>query len=182
MYLKLSITRKAGAPDYGSDGAGAELEIPLEGQVSPEQIVSYGQAWYATLELMVDRQLERMQAQHSQPRERPAERTPPAVAAPPRQAAPPEPAGQYGPPPRQAAPPRNGYDRGGNSDAPRTGAQLLGWANKHGCYQRLMDIADQVDRGPIKQWDQVLVKWAHQELEIAMQSPGQWGGPRGGPN
>jgi len=183
MKLRLSVSRKGGAPNYGSDGASAEIELTLDDELTIQQIADLSVTWYRTLEQAVERQLESMQAKHPGPREieaPPAAPQPAAAAvAPyePRRPAPRRPAPEPGwddqpaPPP---APARNGSGRE-RDDPPRNGAQLLGWAYNHGQGDRLKALAKDVkDRGPIKEWDPGMVAWAYAELSRP-QPAGQWG-------
>jgi hypothetical protein len=168
--LKMSVSRKGGAPNYGSDGVGLELEIELDDDSTLQQVADFAAAWYATLEATVDKQLTRMQAKHQEQPEQQAEQTRPVPAR--RETGRPmrepgddswseedEPQSQYVPPRRQSrsdrdggGPDRNGYggrqaqrSGGGGQGPPQSGKELLGWANNNDRYQDLLSLA--------KAWD-----------------------------
>lgn len=178
MRLKLCVHRKAGAPNYGSDGAGAELELELSDDLAdkPESLVQVSQIWYAALERAVGLELERMAA-----------RRPPAIAAEPVLSPagqsipqPPQPPPPPPQPPQPTNPPQNGWQRNGNrsggqGDPPRSGRQLLGWANGHGCHEHLMALAKAWNCGRVVDWSQDNVQAAYNEL-VRHQSQGRWGG------
>lgn len=184
MKLRLSVSRKGGAPNYGSDGASAEIELTLDDELTIQQIADLSVTWYRTLEQAVERQLESMQSKHPGPREieapAPAQPAAPAIAPyEPRRPAPRRPAPEPGwddqPAPLAApASARNG-SAPQRDDPPRNGSQLLGWAYNHGQGDRLKSLAKDVkDRGPIKEWDAAMVAWAYGELS-RREPAGQWG-------
>ncbi len=90
----------------------------------------------------------------------------------------PEPGYGEDPPPRG----QNGYGRqqqrnGQRDDPPRSGKQLLGWANSHGQYESLLALAKAWKiQGRIVDWSQNDVDAAHRELTQPAQPAGNWGG------
>ncbi len=90
----------------------------------------------------------------------------------------PEPGYGEDPPPSQ-----NGYGgrqqqrNGQRDDLPRSGKQLLGWANSHGQYETLLALAKAWKiQGRIVDWSQNDVDAAHRELTQPAQLAGNWGG------
>jgi hypothetical protein len=184
MKLKLCVHRKAGAPDYGSDGAGAEVELELDDDLAnePGKLVAFAQIWYGSIERAVDDQLARMAAKHSRPAA--------AIASPapaPRSSSPPEGLEEYGydqggggerrngssngygePPSRRNGSAPAGGDRqaGGppRNDPPKNGKQLIGWANGHGKYDDLMRLSKAWNLGRIIDWTPDDVQAAFHEL------------------
>lgn len=177
--LKLTVARKTGAPNYGSDGAAAELEIELAADVDVQQLVDLSTAYYIALERMVDAELARQAAGRAAagPAPGPAAIAPPGP--PPRDDArrPPPPSSEPPPPP---PPPRNGAPSSRRDDPPRSGKELLGWAYGHGQGEPLKRLAKECDRGRIVDWGEDLVAWAYGELcrasDRAGRPAGQWGG------
>jgi hypothetical protein len=192
ITLKFAVCRKAGAPNYSSDGCSAEVTVELDDEASAQQIADQATLRYGQLEHAVQQQLSRMQAQHvhaqqngqpAQPEREPGQdddrehygEVPPEYAPPP----PPRranygnlpPSAGYGPPPRQQ-PPQNG--RGGSSrqSLPRNGKELIGWANRNGLGDDLMQgLAAQVG-GRVLDWDTDQVAWAYRELGRRLQPQG----------
>lgn len=184
VKLKLCVHRKAGAPNYGSDGAGAELELDIDDDLAgkPGQLVEVSRVWYGALETAVAQELARLQAQHPAP-------TPVASAPtiepdrpgpePTRERRrwnpddlPPPPDRNGGPPPRRGS----GGGGGGGKGPPRDGRQLIGWANGQGLYDALMSLANSANRGRIVDWDPDMVQWAYTELSRSQMAVGSWGG------
>ena len=64
MKLRLSVSRKAGAPSYGSDGAAAEVEVEIPDTAAA--IAANAPSWFLALEQAVGAELARMQAAHPQ--------------------------------------------------------------------------------------------------------------------
>ena len=182
MKLRISVQRKNGAPNYGSDGVGAELEIELSDELARDAnaVVQHGAYWDGSLERMVDEQLRRMSTQHNGNNAAPSAPAPAAVghqvhhqpAAIPAPA--PVPAPVSGGAPGGYPPPAPAPASNNRNDAPRNGGQLLGWANKAGKYDELMSLAKSWDRGRIKDWSADDVAYAYQHL--ARPTPGPWGG------
>ncbi|WP_206107774.1 hypothetical protein [Paludisphaera rhizosphaerae] len=183
MKLRISVHRKNGAPNYGSDGVGAELELELSDELARDAnaVVQHGSYWYGSLERMVDDQLRRMSSQHNTPavgvnsngHHSPSAPAPAAIPAP-APIAGGAPAG-YQQPPAPAPAPRPSAPVGGErNDAPRNGRQLLGWANKVGKYDDLMALAKSWGRGRINDWSADDVAHAYQHL--ARPTPQPWGG------
>lgn len=147
MKLKLSISRKVGAPGYGSDGASAEVEVEIDG--TPTAIQAGATIWYTALEQAVAAELARLRAAHPQPQP----------------AAEPAPQRSERPPARRPEPgwdderetPRNGQKPSDwDQDPPRTGSQLRRWSverhrekevsdwgKRHGCPSLNVDWSDQ---------------------------------------
>lgn len=181
MKLTITVNRKCGAPNYGSDGAGAELVLEVPDN-DPAALHALGGAWYGHLEKLVDAQVVKMQAAHqdggaahppaAQPQQQAYVPLPPAMPGPVAGGAP---AGYQAPPiapaPAPSGPPAGGD--GGRNDAPRTGKQLLGWANKVGKYDTLMGLAKSWNRGKVVEWTADDVAHAYQHL---CQPSGSWGG------
>jgi hypothetical protein len=94
-----------------------------------------------------------------------------AVAGEPIPAVPPGPTGRPG-----AAPAGGGEARPDRGDPPRSGKQLLGWANKSGKYGDLMKLAKAWDLGKVVDWSRDDVSAAHREL--TRDDPAPWGGGR----
>jgi len=179
MKLKLCIHRKVGAPGYGSDGAGAELEIEIDDDLvkTPDALIQHGRIWYGSLERMVRGQIKRMQRAHPEAEAqitRMAGRSAPAPEPPPVRGGGGEHNGYDGPPPRRngsGGPPSRS---GGRSDAPTDGRQLMGWSRKHGHDERLLSLAKQHNMGRIVELDRDQVDWLYREL-TRHPAPG-WGG------
>ncbi len=199
MKLRLAVSRKGGAPNYGSDGVSAELELDVELE-NAQQLLDAAMIHYKTLETAVDRQLAEMQAKHpapgpaalprSQDPERHAELRQQAA-----QQQQPQPAFQQ--PPRQQPAAEPGWDeydqrdardpeepppsRNGSSDRPatgygppRNGKQLIAAAHRAGQFELLEKLAKRADRGKIIEWDKALVDWAWDQL-ARPQPAGRWG-------
>lgn len=188
MKLTITVNRKCGAPNYGSDGAGAELvlEVPDDDPAALQQI---GGAWYQHLERLVDGQVAHMQQSHqgggavasaAQAQAAPPQQhayVPPLPPAMPGPVAGGAPAGYQAPPiapaPAPSGPPAGG-DGGQRNDAPRTGKQLLGWANKVNKYDMLMQMAKSWNRGKVVEWTADDVAHAYQHL--SRPAPQAWNG------
>lgn len=183
MKLKLCVHRKSGAPNYGSDGAGAELELEIDDDLAgkPGQLVEVSRVWYGALETAVAQELARLQAQHPAPTpvaadpvrpepDRSPDREPRRGWSP--EDLPPPPDRGGGPPPRRGS----GGPGGGGKGPPKDGRQLIGWANGQGLYDSLMSLAKSANRGRIVDWDQDMVQWAYTELSRSQQTVGAWGG------
>ena len=194
MKMKIGINRKAGAPGFGSDGAIAELEIDLDDEATPAQLLTQATTWYHTLEQAVDLQLARMNAKHPQPGAAvvPPPKVPPLPTeagheppAPRRGDAYEEPEPQsYGPPP--ARPSRNGYGSSignqqparssGRDDPPRSAAELAGWMKTSGhkdavvAWGRANNLPWQV-----KSWPDDAAAACYHDV-TARAAAGQWGG------
>lgn len=117
VKLKLCVHRKSGAPGYGSDGAGAEVELDLDDDLAgePAKLVAFAQIWYGSIERAVDDQLARMAAKHPQP----TAAAKPDVPGPwvdrngrPTRQAPPEGLEEYGYDQAERGEPRNGSSNG----------------------------------------------------------------------
>lgn len=185
MKLTITVNRKCGAPNYGSDGAGAELVLEVPDN-DPAALQAIGGAWYGHLEKLVDAQVVKMQATHQgggaapvppiAPQPQQHAYVPPMPPAMPGPVAGGPPAGYQAPPiapaPVPSGPPAGGD--GGRNDAPRTGKQLLGWANKVGKYDMLMTMAKSWNRGKVVEWTADDVAHAYQHL--ARPEPQAWGG------
>jgi hypothetical protein len=116
MKLRMSICRKEGRPDYGSDAVGMDLECELPDQALTDVnlVRATAECAYDQLRRLVDEQLAAL---------RPADR----------QAAP--------PPERRREPDR---DRGGRSTVPEDGRQLLGWAKRNRRDRDVQEIGRQM--------------------------------------
>ena len=112
MKIRLSINQKAGAPDFGSDGVGAEMELDLDQAIlqTPDAVRDCFRSHYALLKAIVADELAALHKQR-----------PPGRPVGPE----PEPVDRHPEPARD----RNG--RTYADDAPRDGRQLLAWARKH---------------------------------------------------
>jgi hypothetical protein len=207
MKLKFVLHRKASVPNsYGSEGPGAELEIEIDDEATAQEIMDQAQLRYGQLELMVDRQLNRMidKAENDLAARRPRADRPDFASE--RQSLPPqnghrqlpaqapqeepEPIPDSWPPDRRgsAPPARNGYGSsignqrpaGGNgrNDPPRSGSQLLGWANNHGQYEAVTRLGKAWNiPGRVKDWPEDAVQAVFNELSRGQQpAAGQWGG------
>jgi len=198
MKLRLSVSRKAGAPGYGSDGASAEVEIEIE--AITEALATYAGTWYLALEQAVGAELDRMQSAHSQPQPQPAAPAAPRLAE--RPPSDPPIRGMIGydgtPPPRRRVEPgwddqpqepqlrtQNGY--GGRQQQrtgqrtygpPKTGSELMAAAAKLEPPQIefLKCEAKRIDRGPIRDWPTDLVDWGWDICQRQIKQGGQWGG------
>jgi hypothetical protein len=107
--IRLSVNRKEGAPNYGSNGASCEVSIDLPEDFSVEMTTAVANIWYVAITQAVDTQLAKMRAPApAQPDDQPAE-------------------------PQRRYPERRRVDGGQwqGSGPPRTGRELLGWARKH---------------------------------------------------
>ena len=185
MKLKLCVHRKAGAPNYGSDGAGAELEIEIDDELAakPASLVDVARHWYGALETAVAQELDRLQAAHPAPVAVRASAQPEPDRSPdrarereprrwnPDDLPPPPDRGSGGPPPSSRG--GGGHSKDG---PPRDGRQLLAWANRQGLDRRLKRMAKDCDRGMIVDWDPGMVEWAYGELTRSQQTVGSWGG------
>ena len=144
--MKLSVSRKAGGPGYGSDGASAEVEVEIEGAAAaidpmrrPGSLPS-SRPWPPSCR-MQDRAAPgtTITAGPPSPRRHSHARTrwdpddlPPARPL--------RETGEDNEPLREQDRPPNGYDdrRGARKiDPPRSGKQLLGWAYSHGADAKL---------------------------------------------
>jgi hypothetical protein len=121
------VNRKQGAPNYGSDGASAEIEITLDDELPLQAVCDVMPIWYKALEQSVTAELARQAAGRlSGPAEPPARHSEPVR---------PDPAPQPQPQPRREYP--TGHTTGtnprpyvGRPDVPEDGRQLLGWARR----------------------------------------------------
>jgi hypothetical protein len=200
MKLKLCVHRKAGAPGYGSEGAGAEVELDLDDDLAgePAKLVAFAQIWYGSLERAVDDQLARMTAKHATA----APAIAPPAPAPRSSQGPPEGLEEYGyeqaardggerrngsgagngygtPPSRRngvGGPPPSGGEGPPRNDPPKNGKQLIGWANGHGKYDELMKLSKAWNLGRIIDWTPDDVQAAHHEL--SRPATVGWGGGR----
>ena len=195
MRLRLNVNRKGGAPGYGSDGAMAEVELDLDDECTPIQLLTQCTTWYHTLERAVDIQLDKMQAKHPQPGA--AVKQPPAIQPIPTEAgreehgtyeshesyesSPPTPPQ----PPPPARPSRNGYSssignqqppRNGRDDPPRSARELAGWMKTSGhkddvvAWGKANGLPWQVSTWP----DDAVLACYHDVTTRA--TAGQWGG------
>jgi hypothetical protein len=194
MKIKLCVHRKAGAANYGSDGAGAEVELELDDELAnePGKLVAFAQIWYGSIERAVDDQLARMAAKHNQPTAAPAPARP--VQSPPEgleeygydrggggERRNGSGGGDYGEPPsrRNGSAPSGGDRQAGGpprNDPPKNGKQLIGWANGHGKYDELMRLSKAWNLGRIIDWTPDDVQAAYHELSRA--AAVGWGGGR----
>ena len=186
MKITVSVHRKAGRPNFGSDGAGCEIELDLpEGTVTehPETLVAeirraYDLAGQAVAEQLAkgqpepgsDPEREPAPQQQKQPRpdygRRPSQAQPPSYPEPERQQPPPRREPERRPP---HGDPRDEYEsRGPRNDPhngpPKTGRELYAWAKKqqeeNGC-DGLIDRLNQL--GAQCGYPRKLVDWNRQE-------------------
>jgi hypothetical protein len=128
VRVTISVNRKIGQPNYGSEGAGCELTLDLSEQnvsTNPASLIDECRRGYALCEQVVSEQL----AQHQvEPPAAPARDRLPSQARPPSE-----------PEPDRRPPRRGGYDRGHGPDGaarfktdgfPRTGRELVPWSRK----------------------------------------------------
>lgn len=181
MKLRLSVSRKAGAPGYGSDGASAEVEVEIEGTAAA--IAANAPTWFLALEQAVGAELRRIQATHPQPapQPQPAHRAEPEPRWNGKETRPPARRPEPGydddreTPPRESLP--NGRDRSGWQDnPPQSGRQLLGWAHSHGQNKRLLALAKSWNLGRILDWGQGEIAAAYRELNTQTRTAGSWEG------
>jgi hypothetical protein len=189
MKIRIGANLKSGAPNYGSFGSSAEIELTLDDEITPELAISAMRVWQKAADQVVEEEQARKAARYPQPGQ-PApvaaqqpDRLPPAAQPrEPRRWDPDSlpPKDGYGGPPAQrngAGPPaRNGSRR---DDPPRSGKELIGWANGHQCYDQLMKLAKQANRGRILDWDADMVAWAFADLSHELERSavgGGWGG------
>ena len=132
MKLRISVQRKTGAPNYGSDGVGAELEIELADELARDAnaVLQHGAYWYGSLERMVDDQLRRMAGQHN------------GAGAPPAAIPAPAPVSGGAPSPATTPPAPARNEPGADDDAPQNGRQLLAWAGDRGLKPRVYALKD----------------------------------------
>ena len=203
MKLRLSVSRKAGAPGYGSDGAAAEIELEIDDEATPDQIAkTITPTWYLALETAVGAELSRMQAKHPQPEPRPQSRLEGRPAAAQQQPAPepeprrwnpddvpprpaqrrPEPGWDERPDEPQRAPERgyggrNGQRNGSQrDDPPRNGRQLAGWMNSQGMKDAVVAWG-KANNLPwqVKTWPDDAVTACYHDLNVRT-TAGSWGG------
>lgn len=179
MKLKLCVHRKVGAPNYGSDGAGAELEIDIDDALAakPQSLVDAAAHWYSVLERSVAAELERLQAAHPAPAPAPAPGPAEGPAAPRSRPmiTPEAPAGDYGRRPRAAG--GSGAAAPVRDDPPRNGRQLLGWAAGHGMSRELTALTKAWGVSwRVADWGPDDVQAAYDELARRAQPRPGWGG------
>jgi hypothetical protein len=177
MRLRYGANLKGGLPNYGSLGSSMEIELTVDDEISPDQVLQMSPVWQKVVDHLVEAEQARKAARYLGPHNSPQ---PQSAAAAPRAARPPEPtADDYDPepehreqPPEPPARNRNGNGsgppaRGGGQrdDRPRNGKQLLGWASSHGQYEALRKLGKQYsDRGRIVDWSDDMVQWAYNDL------------------
>lgn len=144
MKIRLCVHQKAGAPDFGSDGIGAEMELDLDQAVlqTPDAVRDCFRSHYALLKAIVADELAGLQKRRAPGRPAEPERRPEPARA-----------------DDGYEPARNGDGRRYEDDAPRDGRQLLAWARKH-------DASDDVMRiGRNWKLPNRVVAWERSEVE-----------------
>jgi hypothetical protein len=147
MKLTLSISRKAGTASYGSNGAGASVELDIDPETTPQAAGQYSLVWLAELRNIVDRELAAQQAEH-----RPAAACPEA-----------EPDSGYVPRRQREEARQNGNGQGGGNGygPPQSGSQLLAWARRE---QRERDL---FHFGEAHGFDGFVKGWTGDQIEEA---------------
>lgn len=158
MRLKLSINRKIGTENYGSRGAGAEVELNLgDDETTLENVAAMALTWYQTLEASVTAELARQAQQHTPPPARQAE---------------PEPARRSEPPARghiaDERPFRARNDGGEwrGFRPPRTPSEFLAWAKKRDVNLNELSRALRLP-GRVLSWSDSDVQTAYDEVMTA---------------
>lgn len=155
MKIRLSVHQKAGAPDFGSDGIGAEMEIDLDQAIlaTPDAVRDCFRSHYAILKAIVADELAALHRQRT-----PARSVDPEPERPARR---PEPSRDRNGDGRESD--RNGRSYG--DDAPRDGRQLLAWARKNDASDDVMRIGRNWKLPPrVIQWERSEVEDVYREL------------------
>jgi hypothetical protein len=129
VKVKMSIARKEGRPDYGSDCVGLEIELDVPDTVFSDfaLLQVHVLEGYDHIERFVAERLEKLRpeapARAESPPARPARQEPPAA-------------------PERPTAHRNdgGVYQGRPSGPPRSGKELLGWARRHGRDAELISL------------------------------------------
>lgn len=172
MKLRLSIHRKNGTANFGSDGAGAELELELPDDESPDGVRACVRAHYSILEGAVAEELARLAARPIAPvvqvrdegRRGDArdDRDDDRRDDRPR-----------GPRPNGRPPGRGGGSAGGGGDRPpKTGRELIAWAGDRDLKGRVYELGKAWELpGKVLDWHADDVRSVYDELSREASRP-----------
>ena len=162
ITLTVSVCKKVGTPNYGSNGATCSFgNVELDDQLlhDPPALAAKIRGWYALAELAVEEEIGRLGNGHA-----PAPARQPVVAP-----ALPPPVARPSRPPALPPPATEEFDHDqaedDNDDTPRTGSQLLGWARKqHGdCKTFIITLGRKLKfTGKVVEWNAAQVLEAYQ--------------------